>query len=90
MDYRGRMSTRRGFWLIGTVSVVIGAALASTRLFHHDFMRPDSEQTRKAVLAHIPIGTKIVSAQTMMQADGFKCTARIRDSAMTRSKASRR
>ena len=35
----------------------------------------DSEQTRKAILARIPLGTDILHAEAIMEKEGFKCVA---------------
>lgn len=56
--------------LLGLAISVIQARLSKESAFFQE----DSERTRQAVLARIPIGTEISQAQKIMEAEGFVCS----------------
>jgi hypothetical protein len=64
-----------------TVGTLLGAlclgagitAVAAYQFGRSNLLRHDSQQTREAVVARIPLGTAISRAETIMEAEAFSC-----------------
>lgn len=64
---------RAGSPALFALALVLGGTIGGYHLLRSDLLQADSERTREAVLCRIPLAWQISFAQTVMEAEGFRC-----------------
>jgi len=52
----------------------LAAIFGISRLQRSEFLKPDAQRTRQAVLTRVPLGTSILRAKNIMESEGFNCS----------------